>query len=77
MKLKARVLKVQETALCFVRKWWRPVMLVGVATGTWVNLVLIPLVRWELPNLAEAAAWITACGALSWVREWGKVKGVE
>lgn len=77
MRLKAHVLKAQETALCVVRKWWRPVMLIGVAVGTWINLVVIPLVKWEVPNLAEAAAWIAACGALQWVREWGKVKGVE
>ena len=74
MNLKARVLAVQETALCFVRKWWRPVMLIGVAVATWVNLVLIPLVTWKLPNLTEAAAWIAACGALQWVRSWEKIK---
>ncbi len=75
--MKAALLSAQEVALCLVRKWWRPVLLIGVAVGTWVNLVLIPVIKWQLPNLAEAAAWITACGALSWVREWGKIKGNE
>jgi hypothetical protein len=77
VKLKNRLLAAQEVLLCAVRKWWRPLMLVGVAVATWVNLVLIPLVKWEVPNLTEAAAWIAACGALQWVREWGKVKGTD
>lgn len=77
MRLKTRVLRVQNVALCVIRKWWRPIMLAGVAGATWVNLVLIPIVKWEVPDLAEAAAWIAACGALSWVREWGKTKGIS
>jgi hypothetical protein len=75
MSLKLRVLRAQEVALCIVRKWWRPAMLAGVGAATWVNLVFIPLWKREVPNLAEAGAWIAACGALSWVREWGKSKG--
>ena len=68
---------IQGAALNIIRCWWRPIMLVGVAVGTWVNLVLIPLVNWQVPSLAEAGAWIAACGALSWVREWGKTNGNE
>lgn len=75
MTVKKRLLAVQEIGLCLIRKWWRPVMLAGVGLGTWVNLVIIPLWKREVPNMAEAAAWIAACGALSWVREWGKSKG--
>lgn len=74
MSLKLKVLRVQETCLCFVRKWWRPSMLAGVATATWVNLVAIPLWKREVPNLTEAAAWIASCGALQWVRSWEKIK---
>lgn len=77
MTLKDRLLAIEGVALCIVRKWWRPFALVGVGVGTWVNLVVIPIVTWKVPNLAEAAAWITALSALSWVREWGKVKQVE
>lgn len=77
MTIKQRVLRVQNMALCLIRKWWRPVMLAGVGAATWVNLVLIPIVKWEVPDLTAAAAWIAACGALSWVREWGKVKGSD
>lgn len=75
--MKGFIMRCQNAALCLIRKWWRPVMLAGVATGTWVNLVLVPIIKWEVPNMAEAAAWIAACGALSWVREWGKVQGTS
>jgi hypothetical protein len=74
-RFKAGFLRVQQVALCLIRKWWRPVTLAGVAVATWVNLVAIPIIKREPPNLAEAAAWITACAGLSWVREWGKTKG--
>ena len=70
------ILRAQNLLLCALRKWWRPLMLAGVAVGTWIDLVIIPIVKWEVPNMAEAAAWIAACGALSWVRHLDKSKGV-
>lgn len=75
MSLRGRLLISQEMALCFVRKWWRPVTCIGIACGTVVNLVIIPLGTWTLPNLAEGAAWITSCAAAFAVREVGKKWG--
>lgn len=74
--MKKLIIRALDAFTCFVRKVSRPIAFAGVAVGTWVNLVLIPLVKWEVPPLAEAAAWITAVGALSWVRHMDKVKGV-
>lgn len=68
-------LRCQEAALCLVRKWWRPVTCIGIAGGALVNLIVIPLVKRESPNLAEAAAFITACAGAFAVREWGKARG--
>lgn len=76
MTLKQRFQRIQTVGLCLIRKWWRPLTLLGVASATWVNLVILPLVKWEQPDLEKAALWIAAVGALQWVREWGKVKGV-
>lgn len=76
MSLKSRAIVALDAFTCFVRKTSRPIAFAGVAVGTWVNLVIIPLVKWQVPPLAEAAAWITAVGALSWVRHMDKVKGV-
>lgn len=72
---KPRILGLINIFICFVRKVWRPVSLCGVAVGTWVNIVFLPLKNGTPVNLAEAAAWIASVGALSWVREWGKTKG--
>ena len=73
--MKKRILAAQEMALCLVRKWWRPVTCIGIAGGAIVNLILIPLVKWEVPNMAEAAAFVTAATAAFAVREWGKAQG--
>ena len=68
----AKALCVQDVALCIVRKWWRPVTCIGIAGGTVVNLVIIPLATLTIPNLAEGAAWIAACATAFAVREVGK-----
>jgi hypothetical protein len=73
--MKQAFLRWQEAALCFVRKWWRPVTCIGIAGGALVNLIIIPLGRWEVPNMAEAAAYVAAATAAFAVREWGKFKG--
>jgi hypothetical protein len=75
MAILQKVLAVQEVALCFVRKWWRPATCVGIAGGAIVNLIVIPLYKWEVPDMTAAAAYITAATAAFAVREWGKVKG--
>jgi hypothetical protein len=59
--LKQRILHAQEMALCLVRKWWRPVTCIGIAGGAVVNLIVLPIIKRQSPNLAEAAAFVTAC----------------
>jgi hypothetical protein len=76
MIFKQPALRVQEVALCFLRKWTRPITNAGIAAGTVVNLVIIPLWTREVPNLAEGAAWITACAASFIPRTVEKIKGV-
>jgi hypothetical protein len=76
VKLKARILAIQDMALCLVRKWWRPVTCIGIAGGALVNLIIIPLAKWEVPNMAEAAAYVTAATAAFAVRAFEKVKDV-
>jgi hypothetical protein len=76
LSLKSRFLAVQEMALCLVRKWWRPITCIGIAGGALVNLIIIPLAKWEVPNMAEAAAYVTAATAAFAVRAFEKVKDV-
>ncbi len=75
MTIKQTVLRGQEMALCAVRKWWRPLTCIGIAGGALVNLIIIPLVNWEVPDMTAAAAYVTAATAAFAVREWGKHKG--
>jgi putative flippase GtrA len=48
---------------------------IGIAGGAVVNLVILPLLKKQSPNLAEAAAFVTACAGAFAVREYGKIKG--
>ncbi len=72
MSIKATLARWQEAALEFIRKWWRPASCVGIAGGAIVNLVIIPLNTWTVPNMAEAAAYVAAMTAAFAVREVGK-----
>jgi len=75
MSLLSKVLTLQEMALCLVRKWWRPLTCVGIAGTLIVNGVVIPLYKWEVPDMTALAAYVTAATAAFAVREWGKIKG--
>lgn len=75
MSIKQTILRWQEVALCAIRKWWRPASCVGIAGGAIVNLVIIPLRTWTVPNMAEAAAYVAAMTAAFAVREVGKMWG--
>ena len=75
MTLKARVYRVQELALCLIRKWWRPVSQLGLMASVWVQLVYLPLKTGTMPSLAEAAAYVGAVVAAFGVRAYEKING--
>ncbi len=77
MALLNGILTAQEMALCLVHKWWRPVTCVAIAGGALVNLVVIPLVNWQVPDMTAAAAYVAACTAAFGVRAFEKFKGVH
>jgi hypothetical protein len=74
--MKEVILRWQEAALCLVSKWWRPVTCIGIAGGALVNLVIIPLVNWEVPDMASSAAYVAAATAAFGVRAWEKKVGI-
>ena len=74
--MKAALLKAQDALLCLVSKWWRPVTCIGIAGGALVNLVIIPLVNWEVPDMTAAAAYVAAATAAFGIRAWEKRVGV-
>jgi hypothetical protein len=75
MSIKARIISVLDAGICLIRKVWRPLTCVGIAGGAIVNLIVIPLTTWTVPNMAEAAAYVAAATAAFAVREWGKLNG--
>lgn len=75
-RVAAWLMRAQEAAICVVSKWWRPVTFIGIAGGTVVNFIVIPLSTWELPDLAAGAAWITAATAAMGLRSWEKKHGI-
>lgn len=68
------VMRAQEAALCLIRKWWRPVTQIGIAGGMVINGVVIPLYKWEVPDMAAMAAYVAAATAAFGVRAWEKHK---
>jgi len=75
MSLKLRLLRAQETGLCLIRKWWRPLSCAGLVASLWVNLVIIPWMKREAVELEKAALFVTAVVAAFAVREVGKKWG--
>lgn len=73
---KARTLRAINALVCLIRKLWRPAALLGVTMAVWVNLVYLPLKAGAPVELEKAAAFLAALGGLSWIREWGKTKGL-
>lgn len=74
--VKDKILAAQEIALCFVRKWWRPVTCIGIAGGSIVNLIVIPLMTKSVPDMSDAAAYVAATTAAFGVRAFEKWKGL-
>lgn len=74
--MKAAILKGQDALLCFVRKWWRPFTCIGIAGGALVNLVIIPLVNWQVPDMTASAAYVAACTTAFGVRAFEKSRGL-
>lgn len=65
-----------DVAVCLVSKTWRPVTCIGIAGGALVNLVIIPIYKWEVPDMTAAAAYVAAATAAFSVRTWEKLRGV-
>jgi hypothetical protein len=58
--------------LCFVNKWWRPLVYLSLIGGTISNVIVIPLIRREVIDLLAFAAVITAFSPLVAIRAWEK-----
>ena len=68
--------RAQDAVVCMISRWWRPVTCVGIAGGAIVNLIVIPLYKWEVPDMTAAAAYVAAATAAFGVRAWEKHRGI-
>jgi len=73
--VKAAVLALQGAALCAVRKWWRPLVQLGIGGSLIVNGVAVPLMTRSYPDLGGLAACIVAAAPFAAIRAWEKAKG--
>lgn len=82
MSLKDRLLTFEKTALCVIRKWWRPVTCIWIAGTMAVHGVIAPayvlIATGSLPStdLTGLSLLVTAIAGAFAVREWGKTKGI-
>lgn len=82
MSVRDRLLSFEKTALCIIRKWWRPFTCVWIACTMAVHGVVLPLLVYaksgEMPtDLSGLSLLVTSIAAAFAVREYGKVKGVD
>ena len=81
MSIKARLLAFEKTALCIIRKWWRPITCIWIALTMAVHGVIAPtyvlITTGALPatDLTGLSLLVTAIAGAFAVREWGKIKG--
>lgn len=73
--MKSAILAAQAAALCAVRKWWRPLVQLGIGGSLIVNGVAVPLMTRSYPDLAGLAACIVAAAPFAAIRAWEKAKG--
>jgi hypothetical protein len=73
--MKAAFLALQNAALCAVRKWWRPLVQLGIGGSLIVNGVAVPLMTRTYPDLTGLAACIVAAAPFAAIRAWEKAKG--
>ena len=74
MSIKQAAIKGLDACLCFVRRAWRPITQLGIAGTLIANGVVIPLYKWEVPDMTAMAAYVAAATAAFSVRAWEKHK---
>jgi hypothetical protein len=77
MKIKDTLLRLQDVALCVVRKWWRPATYIVLIGASLTNSVIIPLWKMTPVSLTDLAALIASWSPVIAIREWGKANGAD
>lgn len=75
--MKGALVRGLNVTICFARKIWRPLTQLGIAATLIVNGVVVPLVKWEVPDMTAMAAYVAAATAAFGIRAWEKHKGTD
>lgn len=76
MSLHSKLLSFEKTSLGIIRKWWRPVSCVWIASTMAVHGVILPLLGKDT-DLTGLSLLVSSVAAAFAVREWGKIKGSD
>lgn len=74
-KIRSVILKIQDTLLCFTRKWWRPYSYLTIVTSVVVNAIYLPIKKGEPVDISHLALLVTAFAPIIAIRAWEKVRG--
>lgn len=75
--LLTRIKRAQEVALCVVRKWWRPLVCVGMGGSLIANGIILPLITHTAADLTGLAALCGSLAPFAWLRTVEKKAGVS
>ena len=68
MTVLQRINRLLEVALCFVRKWWRPVICAGMGGALLVNGIILPLMTKTPADLTGLSALCVSLTPFAWLR---------
>ena len=74
MNVKDSLQSLNEIALCFVNKWWRPVGYATVIGAMAANTILIPILNKTGVSLRELSVLILAFAPLAALRTYEKMQ---
>jgi hypothetical protein len=77
MNIKSSLMAAQEIALCLVRKWWRPMICLGLGGALITNGIAMPLIEGKGADLVGLAALVASVTPFAWLRTQEKAKGLE
>lgn len=75
-RLRAWAIGASNSALCFARQWWRPLICLSIGGSVLVNGIVVPILTRTFPDLTGLAAVIAAASPFAYFRSSEKKAGV-
>lgn len=77
MTFREHAIAISNSALCFSRQWWRPIICLSIGGSVLVNGVIVPILTHTYPDLTGLAAVIAAASPFAYFRSSEKKAGVS